>query len=317
MKRVKKTFRALAMVLIICMMLTTMVSAAEDGSVWLNVTETSTDGTSAWIVADTTVTDGLVEITYDSEALTYEGVAVNDTYVAMYAVNADEAGLVKISWVAPGEYTLEDAAAWLIEVQFSGTEESSTITLTGTVNDAAGNKIEQGENLDTTGLEAAVETAKGLYKGNYTSRSYRAVEIALKNAEEVLANPAATQSAVDAAEETLNNAMASLECKILKDTSKLIQAITKANCLNECEYTEESYAAVEEALKEAKTVLADPYATQQDIDEAAEALNDAMDDLVKKSEAPEEPEEPEKPANPVIGWIGKIIKGFFGWWNKG
>lgn len=324
MNRVKKTIRALALMVLVCMLLTTTVFAAENGSVWLNVMESDAEEhTTAVIAADTTVTDGLVEIRYDSASLTYEGVTVNESYVAMYAVNADEAGLVKISWVAPSAYTFEDAAIWLVQVNFSGTEETSTITMTGDLNDAAGSKIEQGANLDTTALKAAMATAESLYKDNYTARSYRAVEIALANAEDVLADPAATQSAVDAAEETLNNAMASLECKIFKDTSKLIRAITKAHCLQADQYTEESYAAVEEALADAKAVLANPKATQRDIDEAAKALNNAMDALEEKTEQPEDPTDSEqpggsqKPEGGIIDWIGKIIKGFFGWFHKG
>ena len=320
MKRVNNAIRALALMVLVCMLLSTTVFAAENGSAWLNVMESAADETTtAVIAADATVTDGLVEIRYDSSVLTYEGVTVNDTVVAMHAVNADEAGLVKISWVAPEAYAA-NGAVWLIQVRFSGLEESSTITLSGTMNGADGSQIQQGENLDTTGLKAALETAKGLYKDNYTPRSYKAVETAIALAEEVLADPAATQSAVNAAEETLNNAMASLECKILKDTSKLIRAITKANCLDKSKYTEESYAAVEEALANAKAVLADPYAKQQDVDQAAKALNDAMDALVETSDTPEEPEEPETPDSPIGGiadWIGKIIKGFFGWFNKG
>lgn len=317
MKRVKKTIRALALMVLVCMLLSTTVFAAGNGSVWLNVMESDADETTtAVIAADAAVTDGLVEITYDSAVLTYEDVTINDAVVAMYAVNADEDGKVKISWVAPGAYTA-NGAAWLIQVRFSGLEESSSITLSGTMNDADGNQIQQGENLDTTGLKAALETAKGLYKDNYTYRSYKAVETAIALAEKVLADPAATQSAVDAAEETLNNAMASLECKILKDTSKLIKAITKANCLDKRKYTEESYAAVEEALANAKAVLADPYAKQQDVDNAAKALNDAMDALVEISDAPEAPETPDSPIGGIADWIGKIIKGFFGWFNKG
>lgn len=317
MKRVKKTIRALALMVLVCMLLSTTVFAVDNGSAWLNVMEsTAEDTTTAVVAADAAVTDGLIEISYDSTVLTYVDVTVNDAVVAMHAVNADEAGKVKISWVAPEAYAA-DGAAWLIQVRFSGLEESSTITLSGTMNDADGNQIQQGENLDTTGLKAALETAKGLYKDNYTHRSYKAVETAIALAEKVLADPAATQSAVNAAEETLNNAMASLECKLLKDTSKLIEAITKANCLDKSKYTEESYAAVEEALANAKAVLADPYAKQQDVDNAAKALNDAMDALVEISDAPEAPETPDSPIGGIADWIGKIIKGFFGWFNKG
>ena len=93
MKRVRNSVRVLTLVLVLCMVLTMGVFAAENGSVWI----TETDGTVATIVTDTTVTDGLVEVHYDADKLTYQGVTANETTVAQFAVNADEAGVVLLS----------------------------------------------------------------------------------------------------------------------------------------------------------------------------------------------------------------------------
>lgn len=60
------------------------------------------------------------------------------------------------------------------------------------------------------------------------------------------------------------------------DTSALEQAIEQAEGLEETKYTEKSFAAVQDALRAAKAVLADPDATQAEVDAAAKALNDAM-----------------------------------------
>ena len=315
MKRVNNTIRALAMVLLVCMLLTNVVFAAETGSAWLTVTESAADQTTtAVIAADVAVTDGLVEITYDSSVLTYAGLTVNEACVAMHAVNADQPGIVKISWVAPAA---EDAA-WVLEVLFTGVDKN--ITLTGSIHDVNGAEVALIEKVDTTGLEAALATAKGLYKDNYTAYSFKAVEKAMKTAEEVLANPDATQSDVDAAEAALVKAMDNLVFKILKDTSALTKAIKKAKALDENKYTAESYAVVQEALAEAQAVLADKQSTQQDVDEAAATLNAAMDALVESDNGETEPDEPQNPGNPVggiIDLIGKIIKGFFDWFHKG
>ena len=315
MKRVNNTIRALAMVLLVCMLLTNVVFAAETGSAWLTVTESAADQTTtAVIAADVAVTDGLVEITYDSSVLTYAGLTVNEACVAMHAVNADQPGIVKISWVAPAA---EDAA-WILEVLFTGVDKN--ITLTGSIHDVNGAEVALIEKVDTTGLEAALATAKGLYKDNYTAYSFKAVEKAMKTAEEVLANPDATQSDVDAAEAALVKAMDNLVFKILKDTSALTKAIKKAKALDENKYTAESYAVMQEALTEAQAVLADKKSTQQDVDEAAAALNAAMDALVESDNGETEPDEPQNPGNPVggiIDLIGKIIKGFFDWFHKG
>jgi hypothetical protein len=61
----------------------------------------------------------------------------------------------------------------------------------------------------------------------------------------------------------------------------LKKAMDKAEKLDGRNYTEESFAAVEKALKEAEAVLADPDATQEEIDAATKRLNDAMQALVK------------------------------------
>lgn len=279
MRRVKKTVRMLIAMLLICMMLPTIVSAADTGSVWLNVMQTSTgDGTDAVIATDTTVTDGLVELEYDSSILTYGGIQVNEDYVAKYAVNADQAGVVKIGWVAPGAYETGDAV-WLVKVSFSG---AGDVALSGKMNDADGNGVTQGANLDTTGLEKAILEAEGLYEGDYTPKSYAALKSALEDAKAVLADPAATQSEVDAAAEALNAAIDALELKKFTNNAELYKAILRAQGLCPDKYTAESYAAVKEASTNAKAVMAKPGATQKQVDDATKALNDAMDALELK-----------------------------------
>ncbi len=294
MKRVKKTIRSLVMMLLVCAMLTGMVFAAGDGSVWLNTTETSTQAPKAWIVADTTVTDGQVELYYDSESLTYEGVEVNEAYVAKYAVNAETLGVVKIAWVAPEAYEA-DAAHWLVKVTFSG---EGAVAMTGTVNGPDGSQITQ-TTLDKSELEKAILEAKGLYEDDYTPISWDTLEKALSIAEEALDDPTATQSKVNAAAETLNNGIASLELKLFTNNAELYKAILRAQGLCEDRYTEESWAALEEALANAKAVMNDRNATQKEIDEAAAALNAAIDALeLKDVEVPTEPTQPSEPEIP-------------------
>ena len=112
MKAVNKLLRLLALVLIMSMMLATVAFAAETGKVWISVTESATGkDTVALILTDTTVTDGLVKVTYDPEALTYQGVMVSSEYVAMHSVNAEEPGTVLIAWVAPEAFEA-DGFTW-------------------------------------------------------------------------------------------------------------------------------------------------------------------------------------------------------------
>lgn len=284
MKSVKKTVRTLLLAALICVMLSTVVFAADNGSVWLSATETSgAEGTAALIVTDTTVTDGLVELTYDSSKLTYQGVEVTKAYVAMYSVNADEAGVVRISWVAPEAYETDGSGICLIQVNFSGVEEGSGMTLSGSVRDGEGNEVAFGTAPDTTELEKAILEAQGLDETKYTEESFEELKEALAAAEAVLADPAASQSQVDAAAKALYAAMDALELKGTGDTTpgetdktELEKAIAKAEGLDESKYTKESYADLEKALKDAKAVLDDADATQDEVDAAAKALKDAI-----------------------------------------
>lgn len=65
------------------------------------------------------------------------------------------------------------------------------------------------------------------------------------------------------------------------DVSKLEAAIGKAQGLDASQYTQESYKVVEDALTAAKNVLANPIATQKEIDEATDVLEKAIAALVK------------------------------------
>ena len=309
MKRVNKFVRIIAVLVVMCMM-ATVAMAAEAGKVWLSVTQSANgQDTVALVITDTTVTDGLIKITYDSEKLTYQDVTVSSEHVAMHAVNADNAGEVLISWVAPEEYESDGSAITLIEVQFAGADDA--LELTGEAHDAEGNVIAIGT-VDTSALEEAVENAKALEKEDYTEESWEALEDALENAEEVLKDPTATQEEVDAATEALEEAMDALEekpeeptttptepeepttepseepttepseepTKAVVDTTELEKAIKKAESINKKDYTNKSYKAMEAALKQAKSVLADENATQKEVDNAAKVLNAAIKALV-------------------------------------
>lgn len=208
MKIARKAAAVITMAALICTLLATAAFAAETGSLWVTVEQN--EGTAALIVTDTVVTDGVVKLTYDSSKLTYESVEVTEDYVALYAVNAEEAGTVLISWVSPGEYTLKGDAVCLIRVNFSGVEENSTITLTGAAHNGSGSELTFADAPDTTKLEEAIAEAEALDAGKYTEESYGDVTEALADAKTVLAENTATQAEVDAAEKALRSAMDAL-----------------------------------------------------------------------------------------------------------
>ena len=106
MKSVKRFARMMALAVAVCMLLTLSVFATETGSFW--ATESSAEGEAyAAVMGSGVVTDGVVEMTYDADALSPEDLQVNEEYVAMYSVNAEEAGVIRIAWVAPGEIEID------------------------------------------------------------------------------------------------------------------------------------------------------------------------------------------------------------------
>ena len=125
MKSVKRFARMMALAVAVCMLLALGVFATETGSYW--AAESSAEGEAmAAVMGSGVVTDGVVEMTYDADALSPEDLQVNEEYVAMYSANAEEAGVIRIAWVAPGEIEI-DGEDWLFQLTTTGeTEEDPT-----------------------------------------------------------------------------------------------------------------------------------------------------------------------------------------------
>ena len=124
MKSVKRFARMMALAVAVCMLLALSVFATETGSYW--ATESSAEGEAyAAVMGSGVVTDGVVEMTYDADALSPEDLQVNEEYVAMYSANAEEAGVIRIAWVAPGEIEI-DGEDWLFQLTTGETEEDPT-----------------------------------------------------------------------------------------------------------------------------------------------------------------------------------------------
>ena len=104
-------------------------------------------------------------------------------------------------------------------------------------------------------------------------------EAALKEAEAVNADAAATQETVDAAYESLLKMIHYLD--FTGNTSSLKVLVDAAKALNEEAYTPDTWKPFAEALKAAEAVLADENALDKDIEAAKTALQTAMDNLKK------------------------------------
>ncbi|HHU79592.1 MAG TPA: hypothetical protein GXZ29_12060, partial [Clostridiales bacterium] len=86
------------------------------------------------------------------------------------------------------------------------------------------------------------------------------------------------------------------------DKSELESLISHAGEYDENQYTPESWSAFMAALSAAEEVLADEEASQEEVDNALEALKSAIEGLMeietREPEEPEMPEEPEEPKEP-------------------
>ena len=142
---------------------------------------------------------------------------------------------------------------------------------------------------DKTELSQAIEVADKIAenKDSYTKKSYEAFEKALNKAKEVLENQDATQKEVNDAKVALLDAQNKLVEKA--DVTALKDAIEKAETIKEEDVTPSSWDRVQAAKKAAEDVLKafekdDESVTQEQIDSATKALNDAIDSAQKRAD---------------------------------
>ena len=166
------------------------------------------------------------------------------------------------------------------------------------------------EPTDLTALQAAVELAGKLDESLWTESSWDAVQAALKAANAVLADEDASQDKVDAAFTALMEAIGSLDAAPAPapepapvDLTALKAAIGLAGRLDRAQWTEASWANVQEALEKAKATAADESVTQEQANAAFLALMDALGDLERAEQAEPTPEpeptpDPSDPSDP-------------------
>ena len=138
---------------------------------------------------------------------------------------------------------------------------------------------EEEPTVDRTELNKALEAAGELAEDAYTPASWSVLKDAV-DAANALAEDA-DQAAVDAAAKAVNDAMAALVK--LADRTDLESALAAAEAVTEDELNSSTPASVEafqNAWEEAKTVNGNLDATQEQVNDAADALLAAIDGLV-------------------------------------
>ncbi len=131
---------------------------------------------------------------------------------------------------------------------------------------------------DSEKLEILVDVVKGMDLSIYTKESRTAVEEALKVAEELLDQENILQEDYDAAKEALEAAVEALEEKEVVDKNKLQELVNDAKEYEDTidEYTSGTAETFTKVLAEARIVLEDEDATQEEINTAYDALLQAI-----------------------------------------
>ena len=198
---------------------------------------------------------------------------------ALAAGGAEGLALQKAAWLTEADdaltATLKAGTVYTVHI-LSGDPAAVRVT-----NDPEANPV-----VDKSKLEQAITDARANDTTLYTDESVAALRAALADAEAVLADPGATQAEVDAAAKAVNDAVSALE-RIeddppAVDKSALEKAIADAKAVEAGLYTEDTVAAMQEALGKAEDVQKNDAATQAEVDAAAKALNAAIKALKEK-----------------------------------
>ncbi|MCA5960492.1 FIVAR domain-containing protein [Blautia sp. RD014234] len=125
------------------------------------------------------------------------------------------------------------------------------------------------QEADKAALAKLVEKANGFTRADYTEDTWAVFDLALVNAQKVLADKAADQETVDKAGKELQAAMNQLvkvNNESSLDLSRIKAPIQKAEKLEKEDYTAASFQTFSQALKEAKAILDADGASQSDVD---------------------------------------------------
>ena len=136
-----------------------------------------------------------------------------------------------------------------------------------------------GLTVDYAGLQGKFDEAKALDESKYTPESYESFSKVLQETEEFLSTTDHKQSEVDKALATLEDAMKALVEKA--DKAQLSETLTNAEGYLEGDYTEKTLKALQDAVDEGKTILADENASTTEVSNAVRAINDAISNLLE------------------------------------
>lgn len=133
--------------------------------------------------------------------------------------------------------------------------------------------------VNYTELETLIAEANAIDLNEYREYGKNEFLSALEEAESILSDPNSLQAEVDSAFSLLETAMSIL--RLLPDKSHLEELVKEAERIDFGGYTAASVAALQAAIKTSLSVLENPNATQEEVDNVFQLLEHAMTALVK------------------------------------
>ena len=173
---------------------------------------------------------------------------------------------------------------------------------------------------DKTDLDDTIAQANGLKESDYTAESWAALVKAREAAQTVADDEKASAYDVALALANLESAIAGLEQAgeepgpgpVEVNKTDLQAAVNKADKLEKADYTAGSWDVFAKALKDAKQVLGNENATQQQVDDALKTLQDAISKLEAATKPKPEPGVVDKAAlNATINKAAAINLGLY------
>ena len=180
-----------------------------------------------------------------------------------------------------GDYTAESLEALQAAITAAqaaaGNDDATTAEVTQAITDLsdaiAGLRAEAALNKDALAHEITLVAQMVANLDDYVASTVEGLADKLAAAQEVYAS-ATTQEEIDAATQSLLEAR--LNARTKADKTALEAAIAAADALDLSSYARADAEKVSAALETAKLVLSDEAATQEEVDAAANALNEAI-----------------------------------------
>lgn len=171
----------------------------------------------------------------------------------------------------------DDAAA--TQKQVNASRDSLNMAIRGltTIDSVKPTKV----TLDT--LDALIKKAESLSPTNYSSSTYKVLSEAIENGKASMVDTTLTQSDVEAVINELYHAIEKLEAPNLNDPSavdvkRLEELILKAKEFKGSDYTQYSFAVLQEAIRKGDDAIANP--TSALLNKAYRSISEAMNHLV-------------------------------------